>query len=92
MQSVTLSNGAIEAKPLVAVTIVSLRNLCSNNPIAFYDLVMMCRDSSYQVGDLSLERLQSTGFIESTGKLHESIVNIVTAVVKGDGLDMHIEI
>lgn len=47
METVTLKNGTVEAKPLVAVTLMSLEHLINPDPIAFYELVMVCRDRDH---------------------------------------------
>ena len=60
MQTVILKNGAEECLPLVNVMMMSLRSLMQENPIAFYELVMKCRDHNHKffgnVGDI-LKRL-----------------------------------
>ncbi len=59
--------------------------------MVFYDLVMMCRDRDYEAFGDNGKDLKALGLIEGNGRPHSSIVHIVNAVVKGDGLDMHIE-
>jgi hypothetical protein len=88
MQTVILKNGAEESLPLVNVMMMSLRSLMQENPIAFYELVMKCRDHNHKffgnVGDV-LKRLS---LVETSGSIHDSIRNIVLSAAEGDGLDM----
>lgn len=54
METVTLKNGAMEAKPAVMATMMSLRHLFDSEPIVAYELVMKCRDRNHQfVGNTS---------------------------------------
>gem|GEM_PF-4132711 len=47
IETVILNNGAKEAKSLVDITHLSLKTLITDNPIAFYELVMKCRDNNH---------------------------------------------
>ena len=88
METVILRNGAEEAKPLVAVTMMSLERLMKEKPLALYDLVMRCRDRSYKFFDDNEEYLKSLNIVDRDGSIHDSIRNIVLSAAKGDGLDM----
>lgn len=96
METVLLKNGVEEVKPLVAGTMLSLRTLLKDQPMAFYELVELCRDATHQIwGDLS-EELEKVGLISlhtlESGSIvpivHSSIRNIVISAVSGSGLDM----
>lgn len=91
METVELRNGAVEATPLVTVAMMSLRHLMNEKPLALYDLVMVCRDSSYEWFGDNLQESQNLSLVQPDGKVHESIRNIVLAAVTGDGLDMRLE-
>ena len=91
--TVTLRNGAVEARALVAVMMVTLRSLFDERPPHAYDLVMLCRDGRYGAeifpkiaGDLERDQL-----IRSTPNgwaVHDSIRNVVLSSVEGDEIDM----
>jgi len=91
METIKLPNGIEEAKPLYMVTMVVLKNLAKEQPTAFYDLVMMCRDKDYKAWGNNGDILKDLRLLEANGRPHDSIENIVNAVVKGDGLEMSIE-
>lgn len=75
---------------MVDVTMLSLRDLCQSNPLAFYDLAMMCRDKDYQPFGNNGELLRTANLIASDDTIHDSIRNIVLSAAEGDGLEMHI--
>jgi hypothetical protein len=88
MTTVRLRNGSDEADGLVRVTMISLRDLAETNPIAFFEMVMICRNRVHRlfgnVGDL----LKGRNLIEHDGQPHNSVRNVVLSAVVGDGLDM----
>jgi hypothetical protein len=93
---VMLKNGAEVPRSLVAATMLALESLLRDNPMAFYELVELCRDATHQIwGDLDKE-LASRGLITlrqlSTGKtvalVHETIRNIIVSAVEGEGCEM----
>lgn len=88
---VKLKNGSFEVFSLVnMIRNGVLPRLMREDPMAFYDLVMKCRDDSYEFFSekikeslVDLELIQSVG-----GKPHASIRNIVICSVVGEGLEM----
>ncbi|MGQ0527595.1 MAG: hypothetical protein ACT4OY_06160 [Alphaproteobacteria bacterium] len=88
LETVILKNGAEEAKPLVAVTMMSLEGLMQQNPIAFYELTMKARDSKHQFFGNAGQVLEKFNLVSANGSMHDSIRNIVLSAVEGDGLDM----
>jgi len=88
METLRLKNGAEEAEQLVVVTMMSLRHLMEERPLALYDLVMKCRDRSYQFFGDNENILLNLGLVEANGDIHGSIKNIILSAVRGDGLDM----
>lgn len=96
METVLLKNGSTEAKTLVIVILTSISSLMKSNPMAFYDLVMKCRDSSYKFfGNnidilLKLSLVQSSSETGRSGHIHSSIKNIVLSAVEGEGLELNI--
>ena len=92
MKTVTLKNGATEAMPLVTTIMMVLEDLLSNDPMAFYDLVMICRDPNYQPFGNARERLEARGLLAPRAKQpHRSIKNIILSAVTGDDLGMALE-
>jgi hypothetical protein len=88
MQTVILKNGIEEAKPLVQVTMMSLRSLLQDKPIVFYELVMKCRDGNHQFFGRSEDDLKALSLVQSDGSVHDSIRNIVLSAATGEGLEM----
>lgn len=96
MEEIKLKNGATETRVMVIATLISINSLLEEHLMAFYDLVMRCRDSNYKflgnnlkiLEDLSLVQLPSeTG---SSGHIRNSIRNIVLSAVEGEGLRLKI--
>jgi hypothetical protein len=85
---ITLKDGTQEAKPLVAVTMMSLKRLLKDNTTAFFDLVMKCRDGNYEFFGNNGDTLRSLGFIDSNGGIHRSMKNIILNATEGEGIDM----
>ena len=90
MQEVKLKNGGVEMDILTQGVLLALKNLLTGNVIAFYDLVMKCRDDQYEPFDNSPAILKRVNLMESGGTIHSSIKNIVLSAVVGDEGDMHI--
>ncbi len=88
MELVELKNGQSEGEGLVRVTMMSLMDLTETNPIAFYELVMKCRDYNHRFFGNTGELLEKTGLVSSNGDVHNSIRNIVLSATDGDGLKM----
>jgi hypothetical protein len=88
MELIVLKNGAEEAEPLVKVAMLSLESLIQSSPIAFYELVMKCRDSNHQFFGNTVERLKELSLVQRDGTIHDSVRNIVLSAAEGDGLDM----
>ena len=67
---------------------MSIRNLMETNPIAFYELVMICRDSNHAPFGNTGDILRNFNLLNTEGKVHSSIRNIVISAVTGEGLEM----
>ena len=91
MKLLKLKNGSEEPDVLVTSTMMSLRGLLGNNPIAFYELTMKCRDDSHEFFGNTEKDLQGLRLVQTDGKIHKSIRNIVQSAVTGDGLDLSLE-
>lgn len=88
---VDLKNGAKEANVLVASTMTSLNGLMKGGfggLTQLYDLVMVCRDPKYKIGERNLKALQDLALLESDGQPHSSIKNIVLSAATGEGMEL----
>ena len=88
MEAVTLKNGAQELDIQVRAVMVSLEDLLGKNPIAFYELVMKCRDWNHQFFGNTGRELRDLALVQSDGNVHDSIRNVVLSAVVGDDLEM----
>lgn len=93
MDTVCVKNGDEVPSIMVDVTMLSLRSLLSENSIAFYELVMSCRDRQHVLfGNTSMVLIQH-GLIESVDKdgrarIHDAVRSIVASAATGDGFDI----
>jgi hypothetical protein len=88
MKIVRLKNGAEEADLLVGVVMAHLYDLMDSNPVAFYELVLLCRDPNHKLFGNTPDVLRDSGFVRPDGQVHDSIRNVVLSGVTRDGLDM----
>jgi len=87
METATLKNGAVEAKALVEITMLSLMKL---GPIELYELVQICRRSDHPPWGDTIDTLKSWQLVGQDGVVHDSIKNIVLSAAEGDGLDLRL--
>lgn len=86
---IRLKNGSEELSTLVAVTMMSLKNLLKSDPISFIELVSKARDRNHKVfSKHQTNVLVGLGLMEPEGNLHNSISNVVLSAVTGEDLDM----
>lgn len=93
METIKLKNGTEEAKPLVAVTMLVLRDMFDTAPIEAYELVCLARDPKHVPfgdcgGSLVRRMLVEQRVPGGALKVPTSIRNIVLSAVSGEGLDM----
>lgn len=88
METIRLKNGTEEVESLVVVTMLSLEHLMDERPLALYDLVMMCRDSSYEPFGDNGDHLKDLRLIDQDGSVHSSVRNIILSATDGNGMDM----
>lgn len=89
MKQVTLKTG--EQAPLSTVTAVMLNvhKLLDRDPIAFYELVQLCRTpGNWRLWGDTGRVLRSYDLIQSDDKPHDLIRAIVLSAVTGDGTGM----
>lgn len=90
-RTVTLKNGAVEFGPLVSGMRIILQDLVRNEPIPFYELVMVARNPQHQVfSERISERLKSLNLLEGDGRMHESVRNVIRSAVTGEDLGMEL--
>lgn len=87
-KAVKLNNGTEEYDMLVKATMLQLKALCSNEPVAFYEFVERCRDDQHQFFGDCEKRIQKFNLMQSLGVIHKSIKNITLAATKGEGLEL----
>lgn len=93
MNIVKLRNGAEEAEPVILTTMMSLRSLWDSGLtgiLAVYDLAEICKGGGYAPSNDTLETLKQHALLQSDGKPHGAVRNIVLSAVQGDGLDVRL--
>lgn len=88
METVILKTGVEVPRAFVEVATGSLESLLESYPIAFYELVMLCRDSNHELFGNTDEILRVHGLIEADDQPHDIIRLVVLASVDGEGLDL----
>jgi hypothetical protein len=89
-ETVLLKNGAEEVMPLVATVMLVLERLVEEQPVVFYELVMVCRDPHHTPWGQTGGELKARELMSPDGHIHNSIRNIVLSAVEGDGLGMQL--
>jgi len=87
---VRLKNGTEEFKPLVCGTMLTLHSLLKEQPVAFYELVMKCRDIGHSFFGNAGEHLRSAGLVDENGEIHDSTKNIVLSAIQGEGFGLYL--
>jgi hypothetical protein len=89
-ETVTLKNGSVQFKPLVIGTMITLSHLLEDEPIAFLELVEVCKDREHQVFGNADQVLKRLAMMEQDGSVHSAIRDIVLCAVEGKDLDIHL--
>lgn len=90
MDMLKLKNGSEEFPALVKVTMMSVEHLLESHPVAFFELVSLCRDRDHELFGNTAVKLQGLGLVDPGGKVHGSIRNIVLSAVEGEDLEMRL--
>ena len=85
-----LRNNTEEVEALVAGTMLTLHSLLKEQPVAFYELVMKCRDIGHSFFGNASEHLRSAGLVDENGGIHDSIKNIVLSAIQGEGFGLYL--
>ena len=93
METVTLKNGAEAARVLVSTTMLALRALNEQQPVALYELTMACRDKGHVMFGNSGSVAKSLALVESQdadgrARIHDAVRDIVLSAVSGEDFDM----
>jgi hypothetical protein len=86
---ITLTNGAVENLGAVKATLLSL-HVMKNDPITFYDVAELARDPTYKIFEKPKQMMQDFHFINSMGKMHDTIRNVILCAVKGEDFGLYI--
>lgn len=86
LETVTLKNGAKEALGIVTTTSIIIEELFNNDFLVAYDLVMVCRDATYKAD--TVKELTTLALLDSRGRPHSTIKNIVLSGAVGEGIHM----
>jgi len=91
MNVVTLKTGKEEVEALVTVTRMTLSLMLElSESILFYEAVMIAKDHNHDPWGDSKDKLKVYGLLESDGRMHDSVRNIILASVEGEWLDMRL--
>ncbi|MCL2629713.1 MAG: hypothetical protein FWD33_03455 [Alphaproteobacteria bacterium] len=85
---VTLKDGKTFPKFMVNVLNLSLSGLAKNQPIALYELAMVCRDPNHKIFGNAEQLLKERSLVEPDGKIRSEIRAFVLNAVEGDGVEM----
>jgi hypothetical protein len=88
MKIVALKNGTQEPEVLVVTTMMNLDLLMESDPLAVYEMTMLCRDENHRLWGGYASTLARFGLLQPDGKVHSSIKNIVLSAVQGEDLEM----
>lgn len=88
-QQTTLRTGAVVPSVLIDVIGLTLDDLFSSDPIAFYELVQLCRNPGHEIF-FGQKRLTELNLIGVNGQPHDATRDIVLASVEGDELSLRL--
>jgi hypothetical protein len=88
MDTVILKDGSEMMTSMVTVSMMSLRSLLDQDPIAFYELVMICRNPEHRLFGKTDTVLRSLALLESDNRPHDMLRRIVINAVEGDDMEM----
>lgn len=89
MQTVKLRNGTEEVAMMVPIIMMHLKSMFADDPIAAYEIVMHARDRNHPPWNETMTaRFKSLSLLESDGRMHDTVRNIIVSAVTGDLLDM----
>lgn len=90
MDTIILKNGTEEVKSIVTATMMTLENLVEIHPIAAYELNEICKNPGHKLFGNAEDILNKFGLMDSNGKIHSSIKNVVLSAFEGKELEIHL--
>lgn len=76
-------------EPLETAIKMSVELIFERHPIAFYELVQVCRDPDHKLFGNTGEILEAYSLLqEGTSRPHTAVKEVVLANTKGEGLNM----
>jgi hypothetical protein len=90
MKVLRLRNETDEPEAMVTLMFSALQDLMNENTTLFYELVMKCREPGYQLSKVDEGALKDLAFIPESGRIHDTIRNIVLSATEGEGLSLRI--
>lgn len=90
MLAVTLRTGTEALDVLVRTTLLALGKVLETDPVAFLELVSLCRDPEHEMWGNSEEVLLGFHLMDGPGHVHQSVREIVLAATEGEGRYLHL--
>lgn len=91
IEHVTLRTGAEIALSLAIEVMKTLEMLVLTDYKSFRELAMVCRDASHGLAEQHLRTLQQLGMLQSSGRPHEAVRQVVLAAVRDEGSQILLE-
>jgi hypothetical protein len=87
MEMSLLKIGKSVPKPVAMTTMVALRQIAENDPLAFYELVELCKDSNHQIwGDT--DKLKGLSLLQSDGRVRDDVKEVILSAAEGEGMEL----
>lgn len=87
---ITLNNGATALSSTVTAIMLNLGAAYDQEPIAFRELVSICRDKTHVPFGNTGRKLIERGLLEPDGRPHDLVRDVVLSAVTGDDFDLHL--
>ena len=89
MNHVKLKTGVTIPEPTAVAVFGNLKKLFSEDFLAFFELVELCRNDKHEFWDDNVKNtLASLAFIKSNGQIHSDTKAVVLAATEGDGMNL----
>ena len=88
MKMMKLKNGSEEAQVVVTTSMLSLRALFNDNPIAFYELTQKAKNPKHKCFGNTQQILTGLSLLDDNGNIHDSVKNVLLSAIDGEGTSM----
>ena len=88
--TVILRHGGETPQAAVQTIMLNLRVLLDEQPIAFYELVQVCRNRDHVPFGDTAEVLTGRGLLERDGRPHRVVRDVVLSAARGEEADLHL--